>query len=49
LARRLDVAREELSEAGTFDYLVVNDEVNRAAEEIARILQGSAGSPPRAE
>jgi guanylate kinase len=49
LARRLDVARHELAEADTFDHLVVNDEVNRAAEEIARILQESAGSPPGAE
>jgi guanylate kinase len=49
LARRLDVARGELSEADTFDHLIVNDEVNRAAEEIARILQESAGTSPRAE
>jgi guanylate kinase len=48
LEGRLAAAREEMSEAPLFDHVVVNDEVNRAAEEIARILQGHAGSPPRA-
>jgi guanylate kinase len=48
LERRLAAAREEMSDAGTFDVIVVNDEVNRAAEEIAGILQGRAGTPPRA-
>ena len=48
LEGRLAAAREEMSEAPTFDHVVVNDEVNRAAEEIAGILNGSAGSPPRA-
>lgn len=48
LERRLAAAREEMSDAGTFDLVVVNDEVNRAAEEIARILQGRAGTSPRA-
>ena len=36
------------AEASGFDHIVVNDEVNRAAEEIARILQGHVGTPPRA-
>jgi guanylate kinase len=48
LEGRLAAAREEMSEAGSFDVVVVNDEVNTAAEEIARILQGHAGTPPRA-
>jgi guanylate kinase len=46
LEGRLAAAREELSETARFDRVVVNDEVSRAAAEIARILQGSAGSPP---
>jgi guanylate kinase len=45
LARRLAAAGRELSEAADFDHVVVNDEVNRAAAEIERILQGSARSP----
>jgi guanylate kinase len=48
LEARLAAARQELAEASEFDHVVVNDEVNRAAEEIARILQGHAGTPPRA-
>jgi len=48
LAGRLAAAREELAEASGFDHVVVNDEVNRAAAEIARIIQGHAGTPPRA-
>jgi len=48
LAGRLAAAREELAEASGFDHVVVNDEVNRAAEEIARILQGRAGTAPGA-
>jgi guanylate kinase len=48
LEGRLAAAREEMSEAPLFDHLVVNDEVSRAAEEIARILQTRAGTPPRA-
>jgi guanylate kinase len=47
LEARLATAREELAEASGFDHVVVNDEVNKAAEEIARILQGHAGTAPR--
>ena len=39
IARRLESARQELSEAGTFDHTVVNDDVATAAATIARILQ----------
>jgi guanylate kinase len=49
LEGRLAAAREEMAESPTFDHVVVNDEVNRAAEEIVGILHGSAGSPPRAK
>jgi guanylate kinase len=49
LEGRLAAVRNEMSEAPLFDHVVVNDEVSRAAEEIARILQESAGSPPRAD
>jgi guanylate kinase len=48
LEGRLAAAREEMSEAPLFEHVVVNDEVSRAAEEIARILQRRAGTAPRA-
>jgi guanylate kinase len=48
LARRLAVARDEIAQAGRFDHVVVNDDVDRAAAEIARIIEGTrgAGAPP---
>jgi guanylate kinase len=47
LERRLATARDELARTREFDHVVVNDEVNAAAERIARILEAGAGSPPR--
>lgn len=38
IARRLELARRELSEATMFDHTVVNDDVATAADTIARIL-----------
>lgn len=38
IQRRLDRAREELKEAERYDYLVVNDDVAEAAEEVLAIL-----------
>ncbi|GEP47797.1 guanylate kinase [Microbacterium saccharophilum] len=38
-ARRLRTARRELAAQGEFDYLVVNDEVARAAEEVAALAR----------
>jgi guanylate kinase len=40
IARRLAIAEWELAQAGEFDHVVVNDEVEEAAEQIARILDG---------
>lgn len=41
IAGRLDVAvAEELAAADAFDVVVVNDDVERAVDEIARILRG---------
>ncbi len=37
---RLDLAREQLSKANEFDYLVVNDEFDRALEELTGIVRG---------
>ena len=38
LRKRLETARRELEEAGAFDHRVVNDQVERAVEEVDRIL-----------
>lgn len=38
IARRLAAAREEMDEASWFDHVVVNDEVERAAAEVAAII-----------
>ena len=40
LARRLAAAREEMAAASRFDRVVVNDEVERAANEVAAIIAG---------
>jgi len=44
--RRLAIAEQEMSEAHTFDHRVVNDDLDRAAEEFVSILArtGSADS-----
>lgn len=42
LARRLAGAKEEMEQAEWFDHLVVNDQVERAAAEVAAIIDGSA-------
>lgn len=41
LAERLAKAGWELEQAPTFDHVVVNDDLPRAAEEVAAIIQGS--------
>jgi len=38
LKRRIDTARQEMDEQRLFDYVVVNDEVGRAADEINAII-----------
>ena len=37
---RLDLARKQLEQADDFDYLVVNDDLDRAAETISAIVHG---------
>ncbi len=39
IEERLDLAREQLSQAGEFDYLVVNDDVDRALAEVEEIVR----------
>lgn len=44
IAQRLAAARSEMDEASWFDHVVVNDDVDRAADAIARILDADAGT-----
>ena len=37
---RLELAREQLSQAGEFDYLIVNDDLDRALGELTEIVRG---------
>ncbi len=43
--RRLEVARRELAEADLFDHVVVNDRLDRAVDEVDRILRAAAPPP----
>ncbi len=43
LSRRLAGARGEMAEAPRFDFIVVNDQVDRAAAEVAAIIDGVPG------
>ena len=39
IEERLELAREQLSQAGEFDYLILNDDVDRALAELAEIVR----------
>lgn len=41
LARRLEKAAWEIAQAGRFDHVVVNDDLERATEEVAAIIDAS--------
>jgi guanylate kinase len=38
---RLELAREQLSQASEFDYLIVNDDLDRALGELSEIVRGA--------
>lgn len=38
IEERLEVARRQMEEAGEFDYTIVNDEVDRAVDELERVV-----------
>ena len=44
VARRLRVAEEELQAAGEFQHVVVNDRLDEAVDELARIVRGTLGA-----
>lgn len=41
VAQRLEVARDELDSRDEFDHVVVNDDVDRATDVVAAIIEGS--------
>ena len=41
LFKRLEAAYEEVRSKGTYDHIIINDEVERAARELARIIEGN--------
>jgi guanylate kinase len=46
IERRLRVAGEELAARSEFRHVIVNDEIERAAEELAALVQAEWTSPP---
>jgi guanylate kinase len=38
IEERLEVARSQLDEAGDFDYVIVNDELDRAVDELSNVV-----------
>lgn len=52
MARRLEKAAWEIGQAGWFDHVVVNDDLERATKEVAAIIEASRSEPssqPRQE
>jgi guanylate kinase len=50
IEKRLEVARAQLEQADQFDYLVVNDDLDRAVDELEDIVRGelsAAGTIPQ--
>ncbi len=44
LERRLAAAREEMKQSSWFDHVVVNDEIDRAASEVASIIDARSAA-----
>jgi guanylate kinase len=44
---RLETARQELAEAGDFDYMIVNDDLSESVAEIERIIAEERSRPGR--
>ncbi len=39
IGERLELARRQLDESGDFDYVIVNDDAERAADELERVVR----------
>lgn len=46
IARRLEIAREEMTQQDLFDHTIVNDRVERAAGELARLIERETAEEP---
>lgn len=46
--RRFDVARDEIAHYGLFDYVIVNDDIERALQELIAIFRAEECRRPRA-
>ena len=44
MSGRLEEAPREMGEAERFDVIIVNDDADRAADELAKVLGGEAGT-----
>jgi guanylate kinase len=47
IAKRVAAARGEISHAGEFDYVIINDEFNRAAQDLISIIRAERLRLPR--
>jgi guanylate kinase len=47
IRKRLEIARQEIREAETYDYLIVYQEIERAAGDLLRIIEVSRMRPGR--
>jgi guanylate kinase len=46
IRERLDIARIELAAEDEFDHVVVNDDIERAADRLVALMEISEGSSP---
>ncbi len=46
IAKRLEKAAWEIAQAAWFDHVVVNDDLQRASDEVAAIIDASRSEPP---
>ena len=47
VARRLTAARDEISHVGEYDYVIMNDDFNRAALDLRSIIRAERLKLPR--
>jgi guanylate kinase len=47
IARRLSAARGEIAHVGEFDYVIINDDFNRAAQDLVSIIRAERLKLPR--